>query len=45
MKHFYFIMVPLRQKVLKYGIPKPKVYMGPRFKDNCCKHLGPYGSA
>ena len=22
--HFYFIMVPLRKKVLKYGTPKPR---------------------
>ena len=26
--NFYFIMVPLRKKVLKYGTPKPSNYLG-----------------
>ena len=24
-RNFYFMMVPLRKKVLKYGTPKPRV--------------------
>ena len=28
--NFYFIRVPLRKKVLKYGTPKPRRLLGPR---------------
>ena len=31
--NFYFIMVPLRKKVLKYGTPKPSILGGPYNKD------------